>query len=110
MELKKIGDVPGFIRKSSGIFADTDPKPKFVCAPLDVVARTRDVGGGNWGLYVQFYDDDRKLHTMSIPSADLSTDGSDVCTRLRANGLRGAPGSSREMMAYLFWANPKKKI
>lgn len=67
-------------------------RPVWVCAPLQVTARTRTDDGNGWGVLLEFTDPDDKHKTWAMPSALLSGEGAEWAGRLRDMGLRMAPG------------------
>jgi putative DNA primase/helicase len=92
---KKSGDGDGQVRggfkvRPDGVFfvgEDGDARP--VCSPLEILARTRDAGGHNWGLLVQFDDPDGASKRWNIPARAMASDfGKDVLGPLVDMGLR----------------------
>ena len=39
-------------------------EPLKLCDPIEIVARTRDKDGLNWGVWIRFKDDDEKVHEL----------------------------------------------
>jgi putative DNA primase/helicase len=63
-----------------------------VCAPLKIIADTRDVNGENWGRILEFRDKDGKLQQYTMKMQDLRRDGDEVVDVLLSRGLSIAPG------------------
>src|SRR3989338_247803 len=71
-----------------GIDKDGNPlPPRWVCAPLYVVAKTRDAQSGEWGRLLEWQDDDGITHQWAMPLALLQGDASDVRRELARLGL-----------------------
>ncbi|MBC8078850.1 MAG: DUF927 domain-containing protein, partial [Gorillibacterium sp.] len=68
-----------------------------VCAPLKIVADTRDVNGENWGRILEFRDKDGKLQQYTMRMQDLRRDGDDVVDVLLSRGLSIAPGKKSRL-------------
>lgn len=74
--------------------------PLWICSPLEVIARTRDAEGGEWGYLTQLTDPEGTVHRWAMPARMLSTDGAEYRAALLSLGLRMAPGAkSRSLMA-----------
>ena len=75
-------------------------RPVWLCAPLQVSARTRTDDGNGWGVLLEFADPDSRFKMWAMPSALLSGEGAEWAGRLRDMGLRMAPGTtSRNRLA-----------
>ena len=61
--------------------------PQWICAPLEVIAKTRDAKSGAWGRLLVWHDDDGVRHQQSIPMEALQGDGIDMRRELASNGL-----------------------
>jgi uncharacterized protein (DUF927 family) len=88
---------------------DGNPKPPlWICAPLHVVAMTRDSNSGEWGRLLEWRDADRCLHRWAMPLELLQRDGGvEVRCELARQGLAIAPGrSAREFLATYLQAWP----
>lgn len=89
-------EVPaGFRMSSSGLWWEdgTDPdKPAIrISGPFDIVAETRDVDGGSWGVLLRWRDHDLRVHEWAMPRALLAGDGTDLRRVLLDGGLFVAP-------------------
>ncbi|RMP28326.1 hypothetical protein ALQ26_05997, partial [Pseudomonas amygdali pv. lachrymans] len=59
----------GFRLTPEGVFyAGDDGEARPVCSPLEILARTRDDKGHNWGLLVEFDDPDGAKKRWNIPA------------------------------------------
>lgn len=89
-----------FEQRDRGVFyiggdKDGDPKPPlWICAPLQVVARTRDAKSGEWGRLLEWWDADGVRHQWAMPMELLQGDGVDVRRELARQGLAIAPGAA----------------
>ncbi|CAN7652564.1 DUF927 domain-containing protein [Pseudomonas sp. LjRoot277] len=86
----------GFRLTSEGVFyAGDDGEARPVCSPLEILARTRDDKGQNWGLLVEFDDPDGAKKRWNIPARTMTGDfGKDVLGPLVDMGLRLAGNRS----------------
>lgn len=74
--------------------------PQWVCAPLHVVAKTRDEKSGEWGRMLEWLDDDGKKHQWAMPLELLEGDGLDVRRELVRLGLHISPSqAARNLLA-----------
>ncbi|WP_191831132.1 DUF927 domain-containing protein [Pseudomonas fluorescens] len=86
----------GFRLTEDGVFyATEDGEARPVCSPLEILARTRDEKGQNWGLLVEFDDPDGEKKRWNIPARTMTGDfGKDVLGPLVDMGLRLAGSRS----------------
>ncbi|MEE4156369.1 DUF927 domain-containing protein [Pseudomonas viridiflava] len=86
----------GFRLTPEGVFyAGDDGEARPVCSPLEILARTRDDKGHNWGLLVEFDDPDGAKKRWNIPARTMTGDfGKDVLGPLVDMGLRLAGSRS----------------
>jgi putative DNA primase/helicase len=82
-------------------FREAERAPRWVCAPLEVVAMVRDPKGLGWGLLVEFFDPDKVLHQVIVPAALFRGDGAEVAGMLLAEGLRIAPRGRQPLLEFL---------
>ncbi|WP_131777953.1 DUF927 domain-containing protein [Legionella bozemanae] len=84
-----------------GIDKDGNPlPPRWICAPLYVVAKTRDAHSGEWGRLLEWQDDDGITHQWAMPLALLQGDASDVRRELARLGLSISPNrTARDLLA-----------
>ncbi|GGL92249.1 hypothetical protein GCM10010099_05450 [Streptomyces cinereus] len=83
----------------------------FICAPLKVIARTRDVNNQNWGILCQWSDLEGIEHTHNILISLLHKDSREYRQPLANNGLNisTAKKSIEYLDGYLNF-HPIKKI
>ena len=70
-----------------------------ICAPLELLALTRDAGGSgqDWGVLVRFKDYDGQEKRLNIPKRLFATDGgSDIRKQLLSEGLHIEPRSQEK--------------
>lgn len=81
--------------------------PQWICAPLHVIAKTRDEKSGEWGRLLEWQDDDRHTHQWAMPLELLESDGSDVRRELARLGLQISPSqSARGLLATYIKVSP----
>ena len=82
-----------FLVNANGVFLRNktkdgkEGKPTWLCSLLEVVAKTRDANGGDWGRLLQWRDADGTKHSWSMPMELLSRDGTAVIAELMRQGL-----------------------
>ncbi|WPP44048.1 DUF927 domain-containing protein [Pseudomonas sp. AN-1] len=83
----------GFRVTDAGVVYYSDEGERPVCSRLDILARTRDDKGHNWGLLVEFDDPDGAKKRLNIPSQAMAGEfGKEVVGPLVSMGLRLAIG------------------
>lgn len=106
---------PHFTLDDRGVwFVGTDKegnstKPRWICAPLDVLAMVRDPLNRGWGKLVSFEDPDGNPHREIIPDALLCGDGAEMERLLRGWGLQIAPKGRALLLEYLITRRPKDR-
>lgn len=88
---------------------EPDRAPRWVCAPLEVVAMVRDPRNNGWGLLVEFFDPDQAPHRVIVPMALFRGDGAEVAGLLLDAGLRLAPKGRPALVEYLQTASPPER-
>lgn len=83
--------------------------PRWVCAPLDILASVRDPHNCGWGLLVGFEDPDGRPHREIIPARSFNGEGLDASGLLLDRGLRIAPKGRPLLLEYLQTARPKNR-
>lgn len=83
--------------------------PRWICAPLDILASVRDSHNCGWGLLVGFDDPDRRPHREMIPARAFNGEGLDASGLLLDRGLTIAPKGRPFLLEYLQTARPKKR-
>ncbi|MCW0923241.1 DUF927 domain-containing protein [Pseudomonas sp. RG1] len=98
----------GFRLTPEGVFyAGDDGEARPVCSPLEILARTRDEKGHNWGLLVEFDDPDGTKKRWNIPARTMTGDfGKDVLgplvdMGLRLAGSRSGRNARNDLQSYL---------
>lgn len=98
----------GFKVKPEGVFfVSEDGESRQVCSRLEILARTRDEKGHNWGLLVEFDDPDGGVKRLNISASSMAGDfGKEVLSPLVNMGLRLAPNragrhSRNDLQTYL---------
>ena len=98
----------GFRLIPEGVFyAGDDGEARPVCSPLEILARTRDDKGHNWGLLVEFDDPDGAKKRWNIPARTMTGDfGKDVLgplvdMGLRLAGSRSGRNARNDLQSYL---------
>lgn len=106
---KPAATLPGGFRVTAdGVFyAGEDGEPRWVCSRLEILARTRDEKGQNWGLLVEFDDPDGARKRWNIPARCMAGDfgkevlGPLVDMGLRLAGRRSGRNERNDLQAYL---------
>lgn len=98
----------GFRLTNEGVFySGDDGEARPVCSPLEILARTRDDKGHNWGLLVEFDDPDGQKKRWNIPARTMTGDfGKDVLgplvdMGLRLAGTRSGRNTRNDLQSYL---------
>ncbi len=80
---------------------DGNPRdPVWICAPLYIVAATRDGQSSEWGRLLEWRDGDGVRHHWAMPNELLQADGADVRRELARQGLTISPGkAARDLLA-----------
>lgn len=75
----------------------------WMCAPLHVVAKTRDAQNEDWGRLLRWHDADGHLHVWAAPVQLMIGDGRDFARELASRGLEIAPGpqAMKRLLAYV---------
>lgn len=83
--------------------------PRWICAPLEILASVRDPHNCGWGLLVSFDDPDRRPHREIIPARAFNGEGLDASGLLLDRGLKIAPKGRPFLLEYLQTSSPKKR-
>ncbi len=93
-----------------GVDREGNPEaPRWLSAPLEVLALVRDPDNHGWGYLVFFLDHDRKPHREIIPARDFRGEGMEVADRLLDRGLAIAPKARPLLIEYLQTSKEKKR-
>jgi putative DNA primase/helicase len=108
---------PFTLTKAGVHFTARDPdgnprKPEWLCAWLQVGARTRSEAAEGWGYLLEFTDPDGNPKQWAMPAALLAGEGSEWAGRLRDMGLHMAPGTkARNLLArYIDTRNSGERV
>ncbi len=76
-------------------------KPMWLCAPLEIVAATRDARSKAWGLLLEWKDRDEHNHEWAMPMELLQRDGGvEARCELAQQGLSISPGkAAKDLLA-----------
>jgi uncharacterized protein (DUF927 family) len=58
-----------------------------VAGPFEILGRSRNPKGGDWGHYIHWRDHDGRQHTHCVAAATLQSESSLVCAELARGGL-----------------------
>jgi len=109
----------GFRLAPDGVFyTGDDGESRPVCSSLEILARTRDDKGHNWGLLVEFDDPDGAKKRWNIPARNMTGDfGKDVLgplvdMGLRLPGTRSGRNARNDLQSYLqgFDSNERARL
>ncbi|WP_236191900.1 DUF927 domain-containing protein [Pseudomonas paraglycinae] len=109
----------GFRLAPEGVFyTGDDGESRPVCSSLEILARTRDDKGHNWGLLVEFDDPDGAKKRWNIPARNMTGDfGKDVLgplvdMGLRLPGTRSGRNARNDLQSYLqgFDSNERARL
>lgn len=109
----------GFRLAPEGVFYTSDDgESRPVCSYLELLARTRDEKGHNWGLLVEFDDPDGAKKRWNIPARNMTGDfGKDVLgplvdMGLRLSGTRSGRNARNDLQSYLqgFDSNERARL
>jgi uncharacterized protein (DUF927 family) len=109
----------GFRLAPEGVFyTGEDGESRPVCSSLEILARTRDDKGHNWGLLVEFDDPDGAKKRWNIPARNMTGDfGKDVLgplvdMGLRLPGTRSGRNARNDLQSYLqgFDSNERARL
>lgn len=99
-----------FVLDDKGVwYYEPDKSPRWICAPLDVVAMVRDPHNHGWALLVAFHDPDGNRHRVVIPMAMFKGDGAEVAGLLLDQGLNLAPRARALLVEYLQTADTPRR-
>lgn len=110
---KKSGE---FFATDAGVFyRETDAKDQehktFVCSPLEVIAKARDVNDESWGRLLRWKDDMGKQHEWLLPAKMLAGDGGSAYRETLADGgLEINPKAYQLLAQYIWRENPSLRM
>ena len=83
---------------------------KMLAGPGWVSARTRDPKNNEWGIFVEWIDDDKIHHEIAVPSQRLHEANGSLVPELAPSGLYVVPGFERTLIRYLGRYRPTKRL
>jgi len=99
-----------FVTDERGVwYCDPEKSPRWICAPLDVVALVRDPHNHGWALLVAFKDPDGNSHRVVISMSLFRGDGAEVAGLLLDQGLNLAPRARALLVEYLQTADTPRR-
>ncbi len=100
-----------FVLNDNGLWYNGD-KWIYICSPLQVIAYTCDVENNQWGRLLEFEDQQKFKHSLSVPMSSLSSDGAECRARLMDCGLIISPSNRARqlLLQYILEAKPKKHV
>lgn len=113
---------PGFYNEREGEAAglwhvewnkDGGPVKTRIGPCLDVLGKTRDTNGKEWGLFLAWFDDDGTLHTWAMPISMLQSDSSaEYRKHLASEGWSCAPNqrARRKLADFLAGVRRENRI
>lgn len=110
------GVPPGFESSEEGLaklkHADKGTERIWLCAPLEVVALTRDASAQNWGRLICFRDFDGMEHEIVLPEASFASAQGEWFAILKAGGLATNPAmlAKNWIRDYLTQSNPSARV
>ena len=81
-----------------------------VSGPFEIVGRSRNGAGGNWGLWLQWRDADRRTHRRLVPAASLHGETGLLCQCLASEGLFIERDKQKELAKYLNGADVVHRV
>jgi|SRR5215469_14549327 len=103
-----------FLLRKDGVFHTTitksGAKEAYICAPLEIVAHSRDDNGQEWGYVLQWKDPDDHLHKWSVSRSAVVKTGTEVAEALAKGGLNIAPKQAAKVREYISSVNPQAKV
>jgi uncharacterized protein (DUF927 family) len=82
--------------------ADAEPQSVFVCKPFEVLAKTRNDEGGEWGTLIEWNDADQRRHEWAVPMRLLhDKGGATLAAELEAMGLPVSTRGYAHLVSFL---------
>ncbi|MCQ2444405.1 MAG: DUF927 domain-containing protein, partial [Mailhella sp.] len=78
--------------------------------PLDVIGKSRNRDGMEWGLWLRWIDADRKEHLWAVPASMFAGDGKDIMAALLSGGWHGDPQQKKQLLRFLASINTGRKV
>jgi putative DNA primase/helicase len=81
-----------------------------VSGPFEILGKSSNPSGGDWGLQLRWRDSDGRLHQRLMPSAALHVDPAAFCQNLAAEGLQIQRSKQRALADYLNGADVRARV
>lgn len=103
---------PGYRLSHLGVCTTSDGKQdeKMIAGPVWVSARTRDPQNSEWGIFVEWIDDDKIHHEIAVPSQRLHEANGSLVPELASSGLYVVPGFEKPLIRYLGRYRPVNRL
>lgn len=82
----------------------------WVSGPFEVLGRSRDKSGVDWGVFIGWKDADGREHTHCVPNSEIYGDPKKLATKLTAEGFPLCHGRERLLAQFLTMAKPKSRV
>jgi len=93
-----------------GVDKNGDPKPpEWICAPLEITARTRDKDSEEWGRLLVWHDPDGIRKDWAMPESLLAGEASQILAPLLAGGLTIAQKHKKTVASYIGCIDPDNR-
>ncbi|MHC4070511.1 MAG: DUF927 domain-containing protein [Planctomycetota bacterium] len=89
---------------------DEKQDEKILGGPVWVSARTRNPENNEWGIFVEWIDDDNIDHEIAVPSQRLHEFNGALVPELAASGLYVVPGLEKPLIRYLGRYRPTNRL
>lgn len=101
-----------FVVDETGVTAiDGEGNRTWCCAPLWILAVTRNPHGEGWGRLLQWNDSDGRSHTWAMPMSLLAADGAQIYERLMDSGLMVSPfAKARSSLKFYLSTQVNKRV
>ncbi|HEY1979307.1 MAG TPA: DUF927 domain-containing protein [Xanthobacteraceae bacterium] len=81
-----------------------------VSGPFEIIGRSRNGAGTDWGLWLQWRDSDKRMHRRLVSMASLHGDTGTLCQTLASEGLFIERDKQRELAKYLNGADVVRRV
>ena len=81
-----------------------------VCGPFEILGKSRNVRGGDWGLLLRWRDSDGRSHERLVTFAALHGEPAALCQALAADGLHIERSKQRTLANYLNGADARGRV
>jgi len=109
--MRRTGKRPGlYMVKQSEKDGATVEDEIYICPPLDILGKSRDVDSVNWGKWIQWTDADGREHKWAMPASMLAGDGAEIAGALLGMGLELDPTQKRALLRYLSAVQTEKRV